>query len=173
MSGARSLVLERLHKRSLAVGAVFLLALGAGFLLDRAQFFRSYLLGFLFWTEIAVGALGLGMLSHLTGGLWGVVPRRFHEAAARTFPALALGFVPIALGAPSLYLWARPEVVAEDALLQAKAPYLNLQFFVVRAVLSTAGYDVIEGSTGEDALRRLIAHRGRRAPEQEPRRHDD
>jgi hypothetical protein len=135
VSGARSRVLERLHKRSLAVGAVFLLALAAGFLLDRAQFFRSYLLGFLFWTEIAVGALGLGMLSHLTGGLWGIVPRRFHEAAARTFPALALGFVPIALGAPSLYLWARPEVVAEDALLQAKAPYLNLQFFVLRAVL--------------------------------------
>jgi hypothetical protein len=135
VSGARSAVLERLHQRSLAVGGLFLLALAAGFLLDRAQFFRSYLLGFLFWTEMAVGALGLAMLSHLTGGLWGIVPRRFHEAAARTFPALAIAFVPIALGAASLYPWARPEVVAEDALLQAKAPYLNLQFFVLRAVV--------------------------------------
>ena len=134
MSPARSAVLERLHKRSLAVGGAFLLALAAGFLLDRAQFFRSYLLGFLFWAEVAVGALGLAMLSHLTGGLWGIVPRRFHEAAARTFPALAVGFLPIALGAPSLYLWARPEAVAEDALLQAKAPYLNVPFFLLRAV---------------------------------------
>ena len=107
VSPARSAVLERLQQRSLAVGGLFLLALAAGFLLDRAQFFRSYLLGYLFWVEVAVGALGLSMLSHLTGGLWGVVPRRFHEAAARTFPALALGFVPIALGASSLYLWAR------------------------------------------------------------------
>ena len=89
--------------------------------------------------EIAVGALGLAMLSHLTGGLWGIVPRRFHEAAARTFPALAVGFVPIALGAGSLYLWARPEAVAEDALLQAKAAYLNVPFFLLRAALYFTG----------------------------------
>src|SRR5262245_20658208 len=133
VSPAKSVVLERLQKRSLAVGGVFLLALLAGFLLDRAQFFRSYLLGYLFWVEVAVGALGLSMLSHMTGGLWGVVPRRFHEAAARTFPALAIGFLPIALGASSLYLWARPEAVAEDALLRAKAPYLNVPFFLLRA----------------------------------------
>jgi len=130
----RNAVLERLHKTSLLVGAVFLLVLGAGFLVDRAQFFRSYLLGYLFWVELAVGSLALAMLSHLTGGLWGIVPRRLHEAAARTFPALAVAFVPVLLGASSLYIWARPEVVAEDALLQAKAPYLNLQFFLIRAV---------------------------------------
>jgi hypothetical protein len=135
VSGVRSAVLERLHKTGLGVGALFLLALVAGFFVDRAQFFRSYLFGFLFWVEVAVGSLGLAMLSHLTGGLWGIVPRRLHEAAARTFPALALGFVPVALGASALYLWARPEVVAEDALLQAKAPYLNLRFFVGRAAV--------------------------------------
>ena len=128
-------MLERLHKTGLGVGALFALVLAAGFFVDRAQFFRSYLFGFLFWVEIAVGSLGLAMLSHLTGGLWGIVPRRLHEAAARTFPALALAFVPIALGASAIYLWARPEVVAEDALLQAKAPYLNLRFFVVRAAV--------------------------------------
>jgi hypothetical protein len=133
MSGIRSATLERLHKVGLGVGAVFALALAAGYLLDRAQFFRSYLLGFLFWVEIAVGSLGLAMLSHLTGGLWGIVPRRLHEAAARTFPALALAFVPVVLGASSIYLWASPEAVAEDALLQAKAPYLNLRFFAIRA----------------------------------------
>jgi hypothetical protein len=135
VSAATSAVLERLHKRSRALGGVFLVALVAGFLLDRGQFFRSYLFGYLFWIEVAVGALGLSMLSHMTGGLWGIVPRRFHEAAARTLPALAVGFVPIALGAPALYLWARPEAVAEDALLQAKAPYLNVPFFLLRAAV--------------------------------------
>jgi hypothetical protein len=133
VSGVRNSVLERLHKTGVVVGGVFLLALLAGFLIDRPQFFRSYLLGYLFWVEVAVGSLGLAMLSQLTGGLWGIVPRRLHEAAARTFPALAVAFVPVLLGASSLYLWAKPEVVAEDALLQAKAPYLNLQFFTIRA----------------------------------------
>jgi hypothetical protein len=135
VSAVRNAYLERLQKTVLLVGGVFLLALVAGFFVDRAQFFRSYLLGYLFWVEMAVGSLGLAMLSHLTGGLWGIVPRRLHEAAARTFPALAVAFVPVLLGASSLYLWAKPEVVAEDALLQAKAPYLNLQFFTIRAVV--------------------------------------
>ncbi len=133
--GARSAVLERLQNAGLAVGGVFLPALAAGLLTDRAQFFRSYLFGFLFWVMVAVGSLGLAMLSHLTGGLWGIVPRRLHEAAARTLPALGLAFVPIVLGASSLYIWAEPERVAADALLQAKASYLNVPFFTIRAVL--------------------------------------
>jgi len=132
---AQSPALERLQKAGLAVGGVFLLALLAGVALDRAQFFRSYLLGWLFWVGIGVGSLGLAMLNHLTGGLWGLVPRRFHEAAARTLPWMALLFLPVLLGASSLYTWARPEVVAADELLQKKAAYLNVPFFAVRALL--------------------------------------
>ena len=130
---SRSAVLERLQKTGLLVGGLFLLALAAGFALDRAQFFRSYLLGFLFWVGIGVGCLGLAMLNHLTGGLWGLVPRRFHEAAARTLPVMGLLFIPVVLGASSIYVWARPEVVAADAMLQKKALYLNLPFFTARA----------------------------------------
>ncbi len=91
-------VLSRIERTGLAVGGVFLLALAAGFAIDRGQFFRSYLLGFLFWVGIAVGCLGLAMLNHLTGGLWGLVPRRFHEAAARTLPAMGLLFIPVVPG---------------------------------------------------------------------------
>jgi hypothetical protein len=138
-----SLVLERLERTSLAVGGIFTLALAAGFAIDRAQFFRSYLLGVLFWVGIGVGCLGLAMLNHLTGGLWGLVPRRFHEAAARTLPAMALLFVPVVLGASSLYTWAQPEVVATDELLQRKAAYLNVPFFALRAVLYFAVWGLL------------------------------
>ena len=126
--------LERLQKGALAGGGLLLLALAAGFAVDRGQFFRSYLFGWLFWTGVAVGSLGLAMLNHLTGGLWGLVPRRLHEAAARTLPAMALLFVPVLLGASSLYAWARPEAVA-DEVMQRKAAYLNVPFFAARALL--------------------------------------
>ena len=57
------------------------------FVLDRAQFFRSYLFGFLFWIGLGVGCLGLAMLHHLTGGAWGLVhpahPRGGGADAAR------------------------------------------------------------------------------------------
>jgi len=126
--------ISRLGRTSLGTGALFALALLAGFAVDRAQFFRSYLLGWVFWVGIAVGCLGLAMLNHLTGGLWGIVPRRFHEAAARTIPAMLVLFLPVLLGVSSLYTWARPEVVAADEVLRKKALYLNVPFFAVRAV---------------------------------------
>jgi hypothetical protein len=49
-------------------------------------------------------------------------------------PLLALLFVPIAAGVRLLYVWARPEVLAADQLLQGKQAYLNVPFFVGRAV---------------------------------------
>jgi len=127
--------LGRLQRHGLVAGGVFLLVLAAGFLVDREQFFRSYLFGWLFWLGIAVGCLGLAMLSQLTGGLWGQVPRRFHEAAARTLPTMALLFLPVLLGLSTLYVWARPEVVAADEIIQSKTPYLNVPFFMARAAL--------------------------------------
>ena len=126
--------LGRLQRAGTVAGAVFLLLLAVGFFLGRDQFFRSYLFGWLFWVGVAVGCLGLAMLNQLTGGLWGLVPRRFHEAAARTLPAMAVLFLPVLLGLSSLYVWARPEVVATDEIIQAKTPYLNVPFFVARAV---------------------------------------
>jgi hypothetical protein len=135
--------LEKLQRSGLAVGGPFLLALAVGFALDRGQFFRSYLLGWLFWVGIGVGCLGLAMLNHLTGGLWGLVPRRFHEAAARTLPLMGLLFVPVLLGVTSLYSWAKPETVAADAVLQQKAAYLNVPFFAGRAVLYFAVWGLL------------------------------
>jgi hypothetical protein len=125
----------RLQRGGLLLGGLFLVILVVGFVLDREQFFRSYLLGWLFWLGVAVGCLGLAMLNHLTGGLWGLVPRRVHEAAARTIPALAVLFLPVLLGLGSLYVWSRPEVVETDALIRSKVAYLNVPFFVGRAVL--------------------------------------
>jgi hypothetical protein len=69
----------------------------------------------------------------VTGGAWGAVVRRVLESATRTLPLMALLFVPLALGLPRLYVWARPEAVAHDALLQHTSVYLNVPFFLVRA----------------------------------------
>jgi hypothetical protein len=56
---------------------------------------------------------------------------------------MALLFIPLLLGLNRLYIWAQPEVVAQDALLQHKEPYLNIPFFIGRAVL----YFIIWGGT--------------------------
>jgi hypothetical protein len=97
------------------------------------QFFRSYLFGFLFWIGVAVGCLSIMMIHHLSGGLWGLPIRRMLEAGTRTLKYAWLLFVPLGLGLRQIYVWAQPEVVATDALIRLKTPYLNAGFFVGRA----------------------------------------
>jgi hypothetical protein len=123
------------QRRALIAGIVFLVALLAGALLDRWHMFQAYLIGWTFWTGISVGSIALLMLQHLTGGGWGFVIRRSLEAATRALPFMAILFVPIIIGSWYLYPWRNHEEVAEHSALQFKAPYLNLPFFTVRAVI--------------------------------------
>jgi hypothetical protein len=127
--------LARLQQRALIVGVLGLAAGALGALQNPDQFLRSWLIGFLFCLGLSLGSLGLLMLQHMSGGQWGLVGRRVFEAASRNLPFVALLFIPILFGLPRLYDWARPEAVQADHILQMKAPYLNVPFFIARAVL--------------------------------------
>jgi hypothetical protein len=127
--------LARLQKGGLVLGFWGLLLGLVGAFTNLDQFFRSWLVGFLFVLGLSLGSLTLLMLQHMSGGQWGMVTRRIFEAASRNLPFVALVFVPLLFGLPKLYLWARPELVAADQVLQHKAPYLNVPFFIGRAVL--------------------------------------
>jgi hypothetical protein len=127
--------LDRLQQRALIVGVLGLAAGAIGAVQNPDQFFRSWLIGFLFCLGLSMGSLALLMLQHISGGQWGLVGRRVFEAASRNLPYVALLFVPILFGLPRLYEWARPEAVQADHILQIKVPYLNVPFFVARAVL--------------------------------------
>lgn len=124
------------QKRALIVGVVFLLLLAVGAIINRPQFFHSYLVGYLFWAGIALGSLALLMLQHLTGGHWGLVIRRVLEAATRTLPLVAVLFLPIIIGAHNIYPWTHDEEMSKTpALVQKARLYLNMPGFVGRAVL--------------------------------------
>jgi hypothetical protein len=129
--------LPRLGLTASGIGIAACVVLGA---FDPTQVLRSYLVAFLFWLGIALGALATLSIHHVTGGAWGVAIRRPLEAAAQTLPLLGLLFVPIALAPGTLYEWAHPGAVAHDAVLAHKAPYLNAPFFVARAVLYFAAW---------------------------------
>jgi len=123
-------------KRALIAGIVFLVVLAAGAFINAREFFQAYLIGWTFWTGIAVGSLALLMLQHLTGGGWGLVIRRSLEAATRTLPLMAVLFIPVVIGAHSIYHeWMDPAEVAKHPAVQSKASYLSLPFFTVRAAI--------------------------------------
>jgi hypothetical protein len=127
--------LARLQKGGLVLGFWGLLLGAVGAFMNLNQFFQSWLVGFLIVLGLSLGALALLMLQHMSGGQWGLVGRRVFEAASRNLPFAALAFVPLLFGLPRLYMWAQPALVATDHILQQKAPYLNVPFFIGRAVL--------------------------------------
>jgi len=133
--------LNRFQKLALIVGVVALALCGAGVALNKAQFFQSYLFGYLFWFGIAVGCFSVVALHHLVGGGWGFVIQRILEAGSRTLPLMLILFLPLFFGMRELYSWARPEAV-HDEILHQKAPYLNVPFFWIRAVFYFAVWGV-------------------------------
>jgi hypothetical protein len=127
--------LSRIERPALYLGLAAAAAGALGALFQTGQFFRSYLIAYLFWLGVALGCLPLAMLHHLAGGGWGFAIRRILEAGMRTLPLIALFFVPVLLGVNHLYEWAHADTVATDAVLREKAAYLNVPFFVARAAI--------------------------------------
>jgi hypothetical protein len=123
--------LQRLGTIAAIVGVVLA---GVGLALSGLdRFYQAYLVGYTFWLGVTLGSMALLMVQHLSGGAWGVVIRRPLEAATGTMPAMAVLFVPIALGMHSLYEWTH-EGALSDPMIAAKAGYLNTPFFLARAV---------------------------------------
>ncbi|MFB3916868.1 MAG: hypothetical protein ACE14M_09065 [Terriglobales bacterium] len=124
------------QRRALAVGVVFGIASIIGWIQEYDQFYRSYLLGYMWCFELTVGSLALLMLYHLTGGAWGTVIRRILEAATRNIWLMLVLFAPIIIGVHRLYPWSRPDVLAESEHLQKIASqYLRLGLWLPRAAL--------------------------------------
>jgi len=81
------------QKRALIVGVVFMVLLAAGAVMNRQQFFRSYLVAYIFWAGIALGSLALLMLQHLTGGGWGLAvnpQKRLRARLAKQNPTILI-----------------------------------------------------------------------------------
>jgi hypothetical protein len=125
----------RVEQISGVIGALGLLLCCAGFFANRAEFFQSYLFAFIYWGGFTIGGLGVLLLNHVVGGTWGVTTRRLLGAAVRTLPLLVVLFIPLLIGIRELYPWAQPDTVRHNAYLLHKQGYLNLPFFVVRALI--------------------------------------
>ena len=125
----------RIQRQALivCVAGIVICAIGAVF--SPEHLFRAYLVAWNFWLGIALGSLVLLMIQYLTGGAWGLLLRRIFEAAAGTLPLLALLFLPLIAGLPSLYVWTQPQIVADSPELLHKAAYLNPEAFEIRAAI--------------------------------------
>src|SRR4030095_16138163 len=122
---------------AIGAGCAVLGAAGCAILGARnpKQFFFSWLVSFLFFLSLTLGALFFVLIQYASQGGWGIVVRRIGETVFATIPVMAVLFVPLLFGLQHLYPWSVPGAADHDALLQWKAPFLNVPFFLIRAVI--------------------------------------
>lgn len=114
----------------MAVGGV-LAVIGA--VVNLKQFAYSWLLAFMFFLSLSLGALFLVLMHHLFDAGWSVPIRRFCEhIASFLFPWMALLFIPIALLAKRIYPW-MTELSHPDHALRAKFPLFTMPGFYLSA----------------------------------------
>ncbi len=131
------------YRRKAMAGAALVAAAWLGGLLVVAAVFdvraaaAGWLIGFVFWAQILVGALTLTMIHRLTGGRWGEFAAPAIVPAAAATPLLMLLALPLFVAIPALYPWPQhPASIKPDVL----SYYLNTPWFVVRSMVALIGW---------------------------------
>jgi hypothetical protein len=105
-----------------------------GLIFYPKHFAFSWLLAFMFFLSLCMGAFFLVLAHHLFDAGWSVAIRRFCEhIACLVFPWMLILFIPVGIFAKTLYTWMSTNP-ATDASLAAKQPLFSVPgFYIVSA----------------------------------------
>ncbi|MHB1858300.1 MAG: hypothetical protein ACYCPM_12810, partial [Acidobacteriaceae bacterium] len=144
--GAPAAVL-RWRSRAIVVAAIAAVLAAIDLLISHSfdYVLRGWLMGLVLCLSVCIGGLALLMVQWVSGGKWGLLIRRPLEAMSRTLPLVFLMFLPIAIFAKRLYIWASvtdPQAALHSGIIDAmqahaiayKRPYLNIEGFWIRGV---------------------------------------
>ena len=126
-------IVARFRTTAMVVGAICSVIAIVVAVLDLRLFLQSWLVGFMFWLGLTLGCLTLLMLQYTTGGNWGILGRRFWEAATKTLPFLFLMWLPLVFGMKVLYPWV--SMKPEDLLADRAKYWLNPTLFIIRGLI--------------------------------------
>ncbi len=102
------------------------------FYVDQERAIFNYLVTYMMIVSIGLGSLFIVALEYIAGADWSTPFRRIPEFFAGLLPVLLILVIPLFIFNHDLFQWAHKEAVAADKILQGKAPYLNLTFFIIR-----------------------------------------
>jgi hypothetical protein len=121
---------------AIGAGGLALTLLG-GIVGDPRRALFAYLVAYVYWLGIALGALILLGSLHASNARWSVVLRRFLEFVPSALPLFVVLLVPIVVGLRRIFPWVDPAALGDELRRSAehRAPYLNVPFFLVRAAI--------------------------------------
>src|SRR3954469_24826149 len=115
-----------------------------GLIASREEFAYSWLLAFMFFLSLGLGALFLVIIHHLFDAGWSVPIRRFCEhIATLLWKLMPILFLPIGLMAKIIYPWMHEANPKLDHSLQAKMPMFTPAGFWVVSIFCFAVWFVI------------------------------
>ncbi len=127
---------KELPKSFITVGTILLVVgvvLGIiSYIVEPTRAAYSYLTTFLFVVSIGIGSLFLVALEYASGAVWSVPFRRVSEFFSSIVPFLILLAIPLVFNLHDIFKWSQPAAVSSEKILQGKAPYLNVPFFIIR-----------------------------------------
>ena len=143
-TGGRTLMI-----RAAAVGVIGLAATAAGGAFDGRRALFAYLAAFVYWVGIAAAAMVFLMANEAANSKWYIVVRRLLETIPAAFTVLAVLFIPIALGMDRIFPWVDPTAAMHAPiqpwahgegplaihLWEHRHPWMNVPFFLIRAVV--------------------------------------
>ncbi len=98
-----------------------------------ARFWANWIVWALFLLTVGLGSLFLVALERIVGAHWSVPMRRVPERISSLVPLSVALLLVALLGVPVLFPWTHADV-AHHPIVAAKAPWLNMPFFVIRLV---------------------------------------
>ncbi|MBI4477731.1 MAG: hypothetical protein HY654_11190 [Acidobacteria bacterium] len=144
--------------RAIIYGLIVVGALAAivGALLEPQRMWMCWLIASYYAVGVALGALCLVAIHHVTGSSWSVVIRRVQEALAGTLPFVSIALFAAFIGRPHLYEWTSAGFWADaDSTLAFKRAWLDWPLFLGRAMACLAlwnlfGWAIRRGSRRQD-----------------------
>lgn len=115
-----------------------------------------YIAAFFFFM-IALGTLVFYALQYAAQAGWSPVLFRVMEGiTAYLLPGSIIIFIILLLSGlhlNHLFIWMDPEIVAHDEIIQAKSGYLNVTFFLIRALIYLVGWNLFRYLLRRNSLR--------------------
>ena len=126
---------ESTKHRAAIISLIAVGALGSAWswVMDVDRFWQSYVSNWMFFTNMAVGAVLFAVVTWITKAQWNWSVRRVSLSFVAFLPFSFLLFLPLLTLGEAYFPWILE--MSHDPILQKKAAYLNMPFLVVRNVI--------------------------------------
>ncbi len=129
-------LIEKSPRQTLAVLAVVgIAAFVYGLVRESDHAWHALLLNNVYFLSLALMGAVFIAINYLVRSGWTTVIRRIPEAMTGFLPIGAALMLVLLFGLTRIYHWAEPHAADHDAVLQAKAPYLNVAAMAIRTIL--------------------------------------